>query len=243
MCIGVLMDVKKDGLQSDYREDGLYQAVYTTDISTFWQGYGLSAKRVLIDMPIGLSSDREGRLTESHARKILKGRTSSVFSVPTREAIEEGAKAGFDSETYKIACDINRKIEGKAFSKQSWNISAKIHELDHFLREHPHTQRIIHESHPELLFWALNKKQAMRYSKKTGPGFMERVAIIEQYQDNAMQIIRDTYDEYSKLMLDDDIVDALVCALCARLGNLLTVPEHPKQDRYGLLMQMLYPEV
>ncbi len=224
-------------------ENGSYEADYVQDISTFWSKYGDNATRVLIDMPIGLSSDKEGRLTEASARKILKGRRSSVFSVPSRKAISFGATVDFANSHFKDACDINREIEGKAFSIQSWNISAKIHELDTFLRDNPHTQNIITESHPEVLFWSLNDRTAMKYTKKSGLGFMERLRILESYQANALEIIRETYEKYSRFMLDDDIVDALVCAICARMDNLKTLPEHPKRDNYGLPMQMVYPQI
>jgi len=224
-------------------DESSHKAVYTPDISTFWQEHGDLTECLLIDMPIGLASSKDGRLTEKAARDVLQKRRSSVFSVPTREAIEHGAKHDFDSDSYKVACDINRDIEGRAFSKQSWNISAKIHEIDTFLRANPSLQSIILESHPEVLFWSLNDKKPMRYSKKTGLGFMERVKILERYQSNALKIIQEAYDEHQRVLLDDDIVDALACAICSRMGNLLSLPENPQHDSYGLPMQMVYPEI
>ena len=223
--------------------DESHESVYAKSISNFWHKHGKSARQILIDMPIGLTDVKDGRLAEKSARDVLKKRRSSVFAVPTRSAIAYGAEHGFSSEAYSIACEINHQIEGKKFSKQSWNISAKIHEVNQFLVNTPSAQSIIKESHPEVLFWALNEHHPMRYSKKTGLGFMERLARISPYQVNALDIIRQTYDDFSKVSLDDDIVDALVCAVCARLGNFATLPPSPRLNADGLPMQMVYPRL
>lgn len=221
--------------------DESFEAVYIPSMSNFWQKHGHSAKAVLIDMPIGLADDEVGRLAETSAREVLKKRRSSVFAVPTRSAIAYGAEQGFTSENYAMACKINKDVEGKKLSKQSWNISAKIHEVNQFLVDTPPAQSILKESHPEVLFWALNHHQPMHYSKKTGLGFVERLNIISLFQSNALEIIEHTYEKYSKLLTDDDIIDALVCAVCARLGNFATLPPNPRLDAEGLPMQMVYP--
>ena len=222
---------------------GTSHYAYVTTIPDFWDRYGVTAQRILIDMPIGLSSDADGRLVDAAARDILQNRRSSVFSVPTRDAIMLGGEHGFTDENYKIACDINREIEGKAFSKQGWNISAKIYEVDTFLRDHISLKDSIVETHPEVLFWALNNQQPMRYSKKTGLGFMERVELLEQYQANALDLIREIYEVHRRVLVDDDIVDALACAVCARMQNLTTIPQTPKLDAHGLPMQVVYPHI
>ena len=218
-----------------------FKAVYIPSISDFWQEHGHLAKAVLIDMPIGLADDEKGRLAEKSARDVLKKRRSSVFAVPTRSAIAYGATHGFTSENYAMACKINKDVEGKKFSKQSWNISAKIHEVNQFLVDTPPAQSILKESHPEVLFWALNHRQPIQYGKKMGLGFVKRLNIISLYQSNALDIVKHTYKENAKWLEDDDIMDALVCAVCARLGNFATLPPNPRHDAKGLPMQMVYP--
>lgn len=223
--------------------DESFSAVYTPTMSDFWREHGQSAKCVLIDMPIGLTDDSEGRLAEKSARDTLQKRRSSVFNVPTRAVITYGAEHGFTPDNYATACDINKGVEGKRISKQSWNISAKIHEVNQFLVDMPSAQANFKESHPEVLFWALNQHEPMQYGKKAGLGFIERLHIVTQYQANALEIIRQTYDKYANVMLDDDIVDALVCAVCARLGNFATLPDTPRHNAQGLAMQMVYPSL
>lgn len=223
-------------------QSGRYHIVQVPEFSVFWEQYCDLSQLVLIDMPIGLASDDEGRLTETSARKILQKRKSSVFSVPTRNAIAYGGEHGFTNEHYTIACDINREIEGKAFSKQSWNISPKIHELDVYLRRKSSRKHVILESHPEVVFWALNDEKPMRYSKKTGLGFMERLDVLKRYQTNVMQIIQTAYDAHRRVLVDDDILDALALAIGARMSQLRTLPSRPKIDQYGLPMQMVYPK-
>ncbi|MEO1290707.1 MAG: DUF429 domain-containing protein [Chloroflexota bacterium] len=225
------------------QQDGAHHIAYAPDIATFWAQYCPQSQLVLIDMPIGLTSDSEGRLTEDATRQVLGNRHSSVFPVPTRDAIEHGGTHGFTDEHYRIACDINRDVEGKAFSKQSWNISGKIYELDTYLRQKPSRKHVILESHPEVMFWALNNQTPMAYSKKSGLGFNERLSILKRYQPNALEIIEQAYTEHRKVLADDDIVDGLALAIGARMSKLRTLPSRPKIDDYGLPMQIVYPKI
>ncbi|MGJ3238839.1 MAG: DUF429 domain-containing protein [Anaerolineae bacterium] len=218
-----------------------YQVAYCEQLSTFWAQYGAQAQRVLIDMPIGLADDIDGRLADEQARQVLGARRSSIFSVPTREAIAYGRTHAFNREAYREACAINRQVEGKAFSLQSWYICPKIDELDQLLVGDASRAQIMLESHPEVLFWALNGGESMRYSKKSGLGFMERVRVLERLYPGAFALISTVFDAHQSVLVDDDVVDALVCALVARAGELVAIPTHPKRDRYGLPMQIVHP--
>ena len=92
------------------------------------------------------------------SRRLLGKRGSSVFAVPCREALS--------ARTYRQACRINQRILGVKLSIQTWNIAAKIREIDTWLCTNPKLQPKIRESHPELCFWALAGGHAMSYPKK-----------------------------------------------------------------------------
>jgi predicted RNase H-like nuclease len=222
-------------------DDSITGQVYPS-ISTFWEHNKDTAKHVLIDIPIGLS-DTQPRQVEALARQKLTGRSASVFPVPSRQVLEFAAKHNFEDNAYWEACDINEGLLGKRFSKQAWNILPKIYEVDAFLQENHSAQAMLQEAHPELLFWALNKQQPMRYSKKTGVGFTERVRLLEQHIPHVFEDITRLYNANKRVLVDDDIVDAIACALCAKLGDLTSLPNPPELDSTGLSMQMMYPQL
>jgi len=107
--------------------------------------------RILIDIPIGLSSKKIKRTVERNLRIELKNRSSTVFNPPCRKAVYE-----YD---YNLARLINIKIEGKSLSIQSLAISNKIRELDILLAA-KHKVEIL-ESHPELCFKYLNEGKTL----------------------------------------------------------------------------------
>lgn len=209
-------------------------------IQDFWDAANEQAKRVLIDIPIGLP-DTAQRQVEGLARQKLQARRSSVFPVPARAVVIFAAEHNFVDGAYKQACDLNEEMLGKRFSKQAWNILPKIYEVDQFLQQNTKAQSIMLEAHPELLFWSLNKQQPMRFSKKSGVGFTERLRLIEQYLPDVFPSVESAYDQHKSILHDDDILDAFACALCARMDTVTSLPHPPEVDATGLPMQMVYP--
>lgn len=153
---------------------GLCLVLYS-NIHDFWLCYGERLTCCLIDIPIGLgSADAPVREFDRSARAVLRGRLSSrVFSPPVREAIDCGS--------YREACALSRRLTGKAFSKQAWNICPKIREVDRFLALQPQAQSILLEGHPELAFSYLNNGQPVLPSKKTSAGREIRRALLEAH--------------------------------------------------------------
>ena len=209
---------------------GLSASVHPT-IDNLWETYA-QAEQILLDMPIGLAEDG-ARQCEIDARRMLGERRSSVFAVPVRSALT--------APTYAEASHINQVKTGKKLSKQTWNIMPKIHEVDVFLRENPAAQKIVYESHPEVVFTAL-AGHPMRYSKKNPLGFHERLRLLTRFVDNAVDFIDTVYVQYRREVTVDDIVDALVLAIAARQPTLNMLPTNPPRDRYNLPMQIVYPE-
>ncbi len=201
---------------------------------------------VLIDMPIGFP-DSQPRPCETEARALLGWpRSSSVFSVPVREVIT-------DARTYTAASNIQRAKIDRGLTKQCWNLVPKMKALDTILRDANHACRI-RESHPEVVFGALNQGRfdttargfGLVASKKKSVGREQRLAILEQYQKNARKIYAHAESSYRrKDLARDDIVDALGLAIAAQLiqrkrATLLTLPPNPPRDSHGLAMEIVY---
>jgi predicted RNase H-like nuclease len=190
----------------------------------------------LIDIPIGLKTGGGGeRLLDVEARKILKARKSSIFPVPCREAIY--------AESYEEACKINEKLTGKSISKQAWNIIPKIRDIDTFLVENEILRERVKETAPEICFQAFSGLP-MKYSKKNSDGFFERKEILKPICSVTDEIVETALSRYKrKELAKDDILDALVSAVTAKLGynyGFEYIPCEAETDDKGLKIQMFY---
>jgi predicted RNase H-like nuclease len=193
------------------------------------------AESALIDVPIGLRGRHaDERLCDRMARAVLpRARKSSVFPAPSRCAL--------DCDTYKRASEMNRQCTGRGLSRQSFGILPKIREVDRYLRETPHRDKI-REMHPEVCFWSLNDRTAMVFNKKTQEGFEERLVVLERCLPNARRIVGSALARHrTGQVARDDIVDALVGAVtAAHRGPLLRMPESPETDDEGLPMEIVF---
>jgi len=119
-----------------------------------------------IDIPIGLP-ERGERPVDAAARRLLKGASSSVFTTPTRPALDQD-----DPDT---ASKINREFDGKGISRQSWGLKPKILDVDAWLEDHPpHT---VIEVHPELAFQTM-AGHPLRYNKRSWTGVALRQRLL-----------------------------------------------------------------
>lgn len=206
------------------------------DIESIWRSHS-GAKLILIDIPIGLlDSGRNGRECDSIARRYLGSiRASSVFTPPTRPALDKGDRLA--------ASELNKSLTGRKITIQSWVLAPKIREVDQFLRRHKEVRGKIREAHPELLFWAFNNQKAMSNRKKTLIGYEERLAILQQVFVTADMIAEEALSRYRRsVVARDDILDALAAAITGYLskGDLTSIPEPVPLDQYGLPMEMVY---
>jgi predicted RNase H-like nuclease/ADP-ribose pyrophosphatase YjhB (NUDIX family) len=98
---------------------------------------------VAVDIPIGLP-DAGGRLADAEARRVLVGKSSSVFSTPVRSALE--------AATYAEAREANlAATDGRtSVSAQAYALRAKVLEVDAWVRSGPGADVI--EVHPEVSF-------------------------------------------------------------------------------------------
>ena len=193
------------------------------------------ASVVLIDIPIGLrEADHGERLCDVAARNVLKPtRSSSVFPAPARQAIH--------ASSYEEASALNKSVLGKKLSKQSWAITPKIREVDELLLGSPRARSMVREAHPEVCFWGMNGAP-MLFSKKTREGFKERLEVLAARYPPAADVVSKAFLEHGGFeAARDDILDALVAALCAeRIDDCLTLPDTPEGDPKELPMEMVY---
>ena len=205
--------------------------------------YYQDAKLVLVDIPIGLPEGPGGRECDQEARDKLKSRRSSVFPVPTRQTVEQAAESPGD---YHCAKNTELRFVGKGISKQAFAIAPKIAQIDRLLRNREaNTTPKVREVHPEVCFWALNKRRAMQFNKKEDKGEEQRIRVLERFEPQT----RAMYSKARRRFVGggvgkDDILDALAAAVTARLGHdwLKTIPECPPRDCKGLPMEMVYWE-
>jgi predicted RNase H-like nuclease len=184
---------------------------------------------VAMDIPIGLV-EKGSRQCDLAARKILgKKRGSSVFPAPIRSALS--------AHSYSEACNLSRRISGKAVSKQSYAILPKIREIDSWVTIE--RQEWLHEVHPEVCFWALNGCEPMKYKKSSAEGMRDRL----------MQLSPIYPDLKSRLALlnrkaaaPDDLLDAAVACwtaeriLSGTAGSVCGL----EVDTHGLRMGITY---
>jgi len=196
---------------------------------------------VAVDIPIGLPDRIEGpgRPAEQAVRSLLGGRQSSVFSVPARDAVW--------CEDYREACAIAalRSTPPRRISKQAFMLFRKICEVDAFLRGGPGRAERLLETHPEVVFWALNGGRPLAEPKKVkgrvhGPGMAERIALLER----AGLVLPDDVHAAPAGSGRDDVVDALACLVVARDladGHARPFPSPPARDRFGLPIAIWAP--
>ena len=204
--------------------------------------YYRDAKLILVDIPIGLPEGPGGRQCDQEARKkLLSPRSSSVFSAPTRQTVEQVAKFPRD---YAAANKVERYVAGKGISRQAFAIARKIDEVDEVLKfRNMDATPKVREVHPEICFWAFDDGRPMKGRKKRKDGQEERIDVLKKIEPRSREIFEQACSQYlRKCVAKDDILDALVAAVTARCGHdcLKTIPDCPPKDCKGLPMEMVY---
>ncbi len=218
----------------EIKRDGTWTIGIFADIRDIWRRQFQISGPILIDIPIGLS-DNGSRTCDLMARKVLKKRASSVFPAPCRKALR--------AESYREACNINHRQTAKKLSVQTWNISARIREVDDFLAVVPRARGRIRESHPEICLWALAGARPMNFNKKTPEGFRERKRILKKHFRQCEDIVKSAETSFKrKDLTKDDIIDALALAVTGLSPpeTLVSFPPAPPRDSKQLRMEIVY---
>ncbi|MXQ13438.1 DUF429 domain-containing protein [Microvirga makkahensis] len=190
---------------------------------------------VAVDIPIGLPewTEGSGRIPEQLIRPLLGQRQSSVFAIPSRQAVY-AADYGDACALALATSDPPRKV-----SRQGFGLFPKIREIDSLLQARPELADRIFEVHPELAFWALNGGQALEQPKKVKgasfePGMRLRRGLLRQsgLLDEAL-----IASPPPRGAAADDLLDALAgltVALDLATGGGQSFPDPPGRDAHGL---------
>lgn len=189
---------------------------------------------VAVDIPIGLPAfiGPGGRGPEQAVRPLVGDRQSSVFAVPSREAVYAG-DFGAACRAALQTSDPPRKV-----SRQLFMIAPKIREVDAVLRGAPSLAGRVFEVHPEVAFWRLNGERALTQPKKVKgrpheEGLALRRAVLAGHGFSPV-VTRQSPPPGAGA---DDLLDALACAAIARriaAGTARPFPDPPLRDDLGL---------
>ncbi|MDP2119419.1 MAG: DUF429 domain-containing protein [Hoeflea sp.] len=191
---------------------------------------------VAVDMPIGLPEriTGSGRGPEQAIRPYLGARQSSVFSIPSRTAVE--------APTYREACELAAATSDppRKVSKQAFFLFGRILEIDRMLQAEPGLRDRIFECHPEFAFCRLNAMVAMATPKKirglvNPAGVAERTALLVRHGMDP-EILAQGPPRGAAM---DDLLDAAVnLVIAGRHASGLTTPfpANPARDRHGILI-------
>lgn len=172
-----------------------------------------------IDIPIGLP-DRGPRLSDSLARGLLVGRTSTLFTTPTRAAVE--------APDYPTALARQRELAGVGLSKQAFHLREKILDVDKWLPRAP--CRVV-EVHPELSFATIQGSPVLA-PKKTWAGLNQRAALLESV---GLSVPADV-GALGTHANSDDVLDAAAVAWTSRrvvVGRARSLPDPSEQFSDG----------
>lgn len=187
--------------------------------------------RMLIDIPIGLSSENFNRTVDAKARTYLQKRKSSIFSPPCREAVY--------ADNYRKALEINKIITGKGISIQAYNISSKIREIDVWFKTKPKAMEV-YEAHPELCFKSLYGND-LEYSKHDKEGISMRKKILFSQEPKLEDVFEDLMKRFKRSEVKpDDILDAMALHLINRTADLSFVEDDNTVDETGKKVGIVY---
>jgi predicted RNase H-like nuclease len=185
-----------------------------------------------VDMPIGLPDIAApgGRDCERAARKLLPGKSSSVFSIPCRATLE--------ATTYKQALTLNRHGNGVGLSQQAFHLIPKLRELDKVIT--PELQPRLVEAHPELAFALMNDGRPVLSRKRKPDGRIERLDLLRRA---GLEIHESMLTDRPRGVGIDDALDAIALTRTAeRLsrGEAVRLPGQVQCDARGLRMEICY---
>lgn len=202
-------------------------------VSEFRELLAGSPALIAVDMPIGLPDHIEGsgRGPEQMVRPLLGQRQSSVFSIPSRDAVE--------AEDYGEACRkaLATSQPPRKVSKQGFHLFPRIREIDTLLRAETGLRERIREVHPELAFATMRGAPLAHPKKIKGrvneAGMAERRALLI-----TEGIPPETVHAHPPRGAGaDDMLDALAALVVARhiiAGRGRPFPEPPGRDSHGI---------
>lgn len=177
-----------------------------------------------IDIPIGLPL-KGARACDLAARRLLgQPRSSRLFPAPVRATLV--------AKNYEEARQLSIQAQGKSMPRQAYEIIPKIREVDNLMTTE--LQEWMFEVHPEMSFYTLNGRQALKHSKHEREGKSERMQLLLPHYPG----IRAQLAELSRNKIGhDDLLDAAAAAWTAERVARGDVPR--QFDTKGLRMEIV----
>jgi predicted RNase H-like nuclease len=185
-------------------------------------------KIVTVTLPIGLptSPRRRGRTADRLARQLLGfPHAGAIGSTPTRRAL---SKPNYDAA---------RAANGGLLDVVTWQQFKRIRELDETME--PYLQRQVFEVRAELAFYQLNENTALKFTKSSARGRVEREELVRHRLPGAERVV----DVPLKRVRPSHLVDAVGALWAARRiasRAAVRMPDEPEWDDRSLRMEILY---
>jgi predicted RNase H-like nuclease/ADP-ribose pyrophosphatase YjhB (NUDIX family) len=168
---------------------------------------------VAIDIPIGLP-DTGGRAADAEARRVLVGKSSSIFSTPTRAALEA------DTYAEGRAANLAATDGATSVSAQAYALREKVLQVDAWVRSQPGVRVV--EVHPELSFTRMAGSPVLA-RKKDPEGVVARREALAAHGITAPAFFRGAG------FGEDDLLDACAAAWSAVRHSLGVAESFPAQ--------------
>jgi predicted RNase H-like nuclease len=185
----------------------------------------LELRCVGVDMPIAFP-DTGSRAADAEARSLLGGRRSTLFPTPVAAVLE--------AVDYRDACCRSRMVNGKAISKQMWNLLPMVRQVRSAIVDSDPDRFV--EAHPESTFVQIAGSPLP--SKKTAAGVGRRLAALRPFVSNLDDVLAGAPVGCGI----DDVLDALAVACSAQRfvrGDAVVFGEGEGCDNAGHPLQIV----
>ena len=182
---------------------------------------------ILVDAAIGLNPNNQYpiRPCDTQARQILSrrgGSSGSVFPPPNRKLATEVANGNVEWSEHLVWVNTRNPVNDRwaqSLNKNTVDIARATHDVDIVIQNRDHTDPpTIREVHPEVCFRLLGAERTIRDPKHTSIGISVRKTFLQQYEPLTNHIFKNARVHHDGAAGDDDILDALVAAVTAKLG-------------------------
>ncbi|SDX94242.1 DUF429 domain-containing protein [Paenibacillus sp. CF384] len=240
------------------QEESTIRYVQVEHLEELWAEFGMTCRKLLIDMPLGLSSSGKRRCDELVMDMLGPANKKRCFHAPSYNALEEwrrltraesnGEPARSPIERYNAINGINVTDTQMNLTPPGYALVPRIANVRDFVLSIA-DRSVVSEAHPEVCFLALSNRERFS-SKHHVPGLFERLAVIQSHIPNFINDVASggdaVWNQVSAKM--DDVLDATVLALTARMmmenpaSTRRITNEPPLNDQSGIPIEIVYAE-